>query len=80
MADMTDAYCGEFVRGPAVFCVFRFDPESYRVECDDRNGPSPVCRLTDDPKDPVVWHGAWNGDRWCKWIEAEARKAIRNPE
>ncbi|WP_199035313.1 hypothetical protein [Glycomyces salinus] len=80
MADMTDAYCGEFRRGPAVFCVFRFDDETYRVEADDGNGPSPVCRLTDDPKGPVNWHGAWNGDRWCSWIEAEARKVIKNPE
>ncbi len=80
MGDMTDAYLGEFTRGPAVFVVFRFDDESYRVECSDGNGPSPVCRLADDPNVPVAWHGAWNGDRWCKWIEAEARKVVADPE
>ncbi|WP_199044495.1 hypothetical protein [Glycomyces salinus] len=77
---MLDAYLGEFRRGPAVFTVFRFDRDSYRVECNDGNGPSPVCGFTDRTGDKPHWHGAWNGDRWCAWIEAEARKVIKNPE
>lgn len=80
MGDIVDAYLGEFRRGPAVFAVFRFDPGSYRVECDDGNGPSAVCRLSDHPGDEPRWHGAWNGDRWCAWIEAQARKVIADPE
>lgn len=83
------AYIGEFRRGPAIFTVFRIavKPDRYRVMCSDGNGPGPVCVFTDrsasdnpasddhsaaEPR----WHGAWNGDEWCPWIEAEARKVI----
>lgn len=80
MADMIDAYMGEFRRGPAVFCVYRFDPDSYRVDADDGNGPSQVCRIPAAASEPIRWHGPWNGDRWCSWIESEARKLIADPE
>ncbi|GAB4004073.1 hypothetical protein GCM10029992_47960 [Glycomyces albus] len=80
MGDTLSAYLGEFRRGPAVFAVFRFDRDSYRVECNEGNGPSPVCTLTDRPGDELQWYGAWRGDQWCSWIEAEARKIIADPE
>ncbi|WP_199035491.1 hypothetical protein [Glycomyces salinus] len=79
-ADMIDSYMCEFRRGPAVFVVFRFDPDSYRVDCDDGNGPSQVCRIPADATEAIRWHGPWNGDRWCSWIAAEARKVIANPD
>lgn len=72
-----DAYLGEFRRGPAIFTVFRTAdaPPQYRVMCSDGNGPGPVCVFSDEPGSDPRWHGAWNGDEWCPWIEAEARKA-----
>jgi hypothetical protein len=70
-------FLGEFRRGPARFTVHRDDPHGYLVNCDDGNGPSEVLRLTAYPGAKPQWHGPWNGDRWCKWIEAETRKVIR---
>ncbi|WP_156926026.1 hypothetical protein [Glycomyces arizonensis] len=72
------AYIGEFRRGPAIFTVFRIavKPDRYRVLCSDGNGPGPVCVFADEPGSEPRWHGAWNGDEWCPWIDAEARKVI----
>ncbi|WP_026924560.1 hypothetical protein [Glycomyces arizonensis] len=28
------------------------------------------------PADTTQWHGAWQGDEWCSWIEAEIRKVL----
>jgi hypothetical protein len=58
-----------------VFTVRRTGSD-YRVDCDDGGGPREVCRLSDRPGSGPQWHGAWNGDAWCAWIEAEARKLI----
>lgn len=72
------AYLGEFRRGPAIFTVHRIAvrPSRYRIMCSDGNAPSPVCVLSEAPGSEPRWHGAWNGDQWCAWIEAEARKVI----
>jgi hypothetical protein len=72
------AYIGEFRRGPAIFTVFRIavKPDRYRVMCSDGNGPGPVCVFAVPSDAEPRWHGAWNGDEWCPWIEAEARKVI----
>ncbi|GAB3649998.1 hypothetical protein GCM10028833_18690 [Glycomyces tarimensis] len=72
-------YLGEFRRGPAIFTVFRTAqaPACYRVTCSDGNGPSEVCVFTDRPGSGPQWHGAWNGDEWCGWIEAEARTIVQ---
>ncbi|WP_157930597.1 hypothetical protein [Glycomyces xiaoerkulensis] len=69
---------GEFRRGPAIFSVFRtaVSPAQYRVTCSDGNGPSEVCTFSDRPGPGPKWHGAWNGDQWCDWIEAEARRIV----
>ncbi|HEU5129280.1 MAG TPA: hypothetical protein VFU12_14940 [Glycomyces sp.] len=77
-AEPEGAYLGEFRRGPAIFTLFRIgaDPDRYRILCSDGNGPSPVCAFTDTPGAEPRWHGAWNGDEWCPWIEAQARKVI----
>ncbi|GAB3230842.1 hypothetical protein GCM10027447_25550 [Glycomyces halotolerans] len=75
---MADKYLGEFRRGPAIFTVHRTGA-AYRVDCNDGNGPSEVCRLHDHPASGPQWHGPWNGDRWCAWIEAETRKIIDSP-
>ncbi|WP_100448792.1 hypothetical protein [Glycomyces xiaoerkulensis] len=78
---MADGYVGEFRRGPAIFSVRRSarEPREYRVDCNDGNGPSEVCRLPETTGAGPLWHGAWNGDQWCAWIESEARKVIENP-
>ncbi|HLU27442.1 MAG TPA: hypothetical protein VKZ65_03315 [Glycomyces sp.] len=71
-------YLGEFRRGPAVFTVFALRRgERVRVDCDDGNGPGEVCVFADEPDSEPRWHGAWNGDEWCPWIEAEARRIAR---
>ncbi len=79
MADETDHYIGEFRRGPAIFTVFQTAPapRAFRVDCNDGNGPSQVCTFTDHPGSGPDWHGAWNGDEWCAWIELQARKTIK---
>ncbi len=83
MADPTaaDTYLGEFRRGPAIFTVFRTAPEppAFRVDCNDGNGPSEVCTFSDRPGSGPKWHGAWNGDEWCAWIELQARTIARLP-
>ena len=72
-----DTYIGEFRRGPAIFTVFASDKgKKFRVDCSDGNGPGDVCTFTLDQ--PPTWHGAWNGDEWCSWIEAEARKIVKH--
>ncbi|WP_026929386.1 hypothetical protein [Glycomyces tenuis] len=50
----------------------------FRVDCSDGNGPGEVCTFTSD--ESPTWRGAWNGDEWCVWIEAEARKVVKQPE
>lgn len=92
---MTDeGYLGEFRRGPAIFTVFQTDqtdrteqgdrtdedPAHYRVDCNDGNGPSEVCTFSNHPGSGPKWHGAWNGDEWCAWIELEARKVVKEPD
>lgn len=79
MADEADHYIGEFRRGPAIFTVFQtaLAPRAFRVDCNDGNGPSEVCTFTDRPGSGPKWHGAWNGDEWCAWIELQARKTIK---
>ncbi|WP_460543975.1 hypothetical protein [Glycomyces halotolerans] len=77
-----DGYLGEFRRGPALFTVHRIaeDPARYRVECNDGNGPSPVCYFFDSRNADIQWHGAWRGDEWCDWIESEARRVVKHPD
>jgi hypothetical protein len=75
---------GKFRRGPAEFSVvFTATPPStpsvYRVDCDDGVGPREVCRFGDDPAEPAIWRGAWNGDEWCDWIMAQARELVARP-
>ncbi|GAB3659183.1 hypothetical protein [Glycomyces tarimensis] len=72
------AYLGEFRRGPAIFTVFALPgSDRLRVDCNDGNGPSEVCTFMSDQH--PAWRGAWNGDDWCPWIEAEARRIAREP-
>jgi hypothetical protein len=79
---MADRYLGEFTRGPAVFFVYRTgaEPPAYRIDFrDNGGGPSEVCNFVDEPEAPVTWIRNWDGDEWCLWILAEARKRIEDP-
>ncbi|HEU5129327.1 MAG TPA: hypothetical protein VFU12_15190 [Glycomyces sp.] len=77
-AEPEGAYLGEFRRGPAIFTVFAIDRgDRIRIDCNDGNGPSEVCVFADLPGAEPRWHGAWNGDEWCPWIEAQARTIIK---
>lgn len=75
-------YLGEFRRGPAFFTVFQTasDPRVYRVDCrDSGGGPNPCCTFEEGIEASPRWHGAWNHDEWCDWIEAETRKVVKSP-
>ncbi|GAB3219789.1 hypothetical protein GCM10027447_03270 [Glycomyces halotolerans] len=82
MVNSIDRYLGEFRRGPAIFTVHQTgtEPAGYRVDCNDGNGPSEVCVFTEGPNSGPKWHGPWNGDEWCAWIEAEACKLVEQSE
>jgi hypothetical protein len=80
-------YLGDFSRGPALFTVYRLEPDQsrypngstvYLVDCDDGVGPHEVCRFTDEDSE-VVWNRAWNGDEWCDWIMERARAFVAEP-
>lgn len=72
---MADQFLGEFKRGPAIFFIYRTAPDTYRIDFrDNGGGPSKVCEFTADTA--PRWRGAWNGDEWCSWIEAQARSVI----
>ncbi|THV41208.1 hypothetical protein [Glycomyces buryatensis] len=84
-----DGYLGDFRRGPAVFTLYEIVPPSseyprgpveYLLDVDDGAGPRLCCRFTDDPEDPIVWRGAWNGDQWCDWIMEQTRGLIADPD
>ncbi|GAA2161298.1 MULTISPECIES: hypothetical protein [Glycomyces] len=75
---------GKFRRHPAEFSVIFVStplgtPNVYRVDCDDGVGPHEVCRFGDDPAEPVIWRGAWQGDPWCAWILKNARELVAKP-
>jgi hypothetical protein len=75
---------GKFRRHPAEFSVIFVatppdTPAVYRVDCDDGVGPHEVCRFGDDPAEPVIWRGAWQGDQWCAWILRNARELVAKP-
>ncbi|WP_026924430.1 hypothetical protein [Glycomyces arizonensis] len=72
---MADQFLGEFKRSPATFFVHQTAPGAYRIDFrDNGGGPSEVCAFTTEAA--PRWRGAWNGDQWCAWIEAEARSII----
>lgn len=74
----TGEYLGGFQRAHVKFAVLRTAPDTYRVDCDDGVGPREVCTFTSQRGSPPVWRGAWNGDAWCSWILAQARRTVRN--
>lgn len=83
----SDGWLGDFVRGPAVFAVFRevatahpLTATEHRIECNDGAGPRVTCRFFDEPDPVPEWFGAWQGDEWCDWILQRARALIAKPE
>lgn len=84
----SDGWLGDFHRGPAVFALHRLGPANgghplgppmYRIDCNDGAGAREICRFADEPEAIPEWFGAWQGDEWCEWILAQARRLIAEP-